>query len=108
MRGRPASGARDHPRIRGEHLNERAARQRRKGSSPHTRGARRRVAPRAHGVWIIPAYAGSTTMRACSARSGAGSSPHTRGARIEYQGGDMYARIIPAYAGSTQTCIQKR
>ena len=55
----------DHPRIRGEHLNERAARQRRKGSSPHTRGA--------HGGWrrgkinsgIIPAYAGSTGGSKC-------------------------------------------
>ena len=51
---------RDHPRIRGEHLNRIKNEMPAEGSSPHTRGARgsRPVVPARHG--IIPAYAGST------------------------------------------------
>ena len=91
------------------------------GSSPHTRGARLLRHDVRPGGGIIPAYAGSTTMRACSARSGAdhprirgehggvhmivvdrpGSSPHTRGAHHrQHRHGDRMG-IIPAYAGST-------
>ena len=91
------------------------------GSSPHTRGARRRSVNTARESGIIPAYAGSTVWRACASawaedhprirgehrrpgRSGqrlSGSSPHTRGALV-LDGDDPYrARIIPAYAGST-------
>ena len=114
----------DHPRIRGEHLNERAARQRRKGSSPHTRGAlaadRRQEAPKR----IIPAYAGSTrgTATARGLRSdhprirgehvrvdelvaeSLGSSPHTRGAPPQRREARFSDGIIPAYAGSTAAC----
>ena len=70
------------------------------GSSPHTRGARRRPARPSNPAGIIPAYAGSTppVARAASpkadhprirgehatglsgVRLGFGSSPHTRGA----------------------------
>ena len=71
----------DHPRIRGEHLNERAARQRRKGSSPHTRGALRQQHLPCPGCRIIPAYAGSTAA-----------AHHIL---------PLDSRIIPAYAGST-------
>ena len=53
---------RDHPRIRGEHLEEPV----------------RDVVSQG----IIPAYAGSTKLLASSVYDGAGSSPHTRGARI--------------------------
>ena len=118
---RSGSAPRDHPRIRGEHLNERAARQRRKGSSPHTRGARWRTPVSPGVLGIIPAYAGSTS-RAPLLREAAkdhprirgehcrrpstswrppGSSPHTRGARPPPPGGLWRSRIIPAYAGST-------
>ena len=77
----------------------------RKGSSPHTRGARRRAGRRsprrrdhprirgehssrtnlhdaAHG--IIPAYAGSTTKSVMPNGKTQGSSPHTRGALFRY------------------------
>ena len=111
----------DHPRIRGEHLNERAARQRRKGSSPHTRGARHDKPPPVVGGRIIPAYAGSTNRRMIggetmrdhprirgehASRSSVirpigGSSPHTRGALIAGTKRLHEMRIIPAYAGST-------
>ena len=111
----------DHPRIRGEHRLETDQTPQDAGSSPHTRGAPAGSADWTRWSRIIPAYAGSTTMRACSARSGAdhprirgehtesfttkpaspGSSPHTRGApggRAPHTPG---AGIIPAYAGST-------
>ena len=91
---------RDHPRIRGEHVPTVRAAQVFEGSSPHTRGARRRGAARHARRRIIPAYAGSTTRRYQPLQRGpdhprirgehrilppdqtlpGGSSPHTRGA----------------------------
>ena len=111
----------DHPRIRGEHSIGTLCVPKAIGSSPHTRGAQRRILDCEKRHRIIPAYAGST---ACGNRCHAlsrdhprirgehkpdqighlsiqGSSPHTRGAlhvacRAISRGG-----IIPAYAGST-------
>ena len=57
---RPATGW-DHPRIRGEHLDD--------------------VEQLGDAVGIIPAYAGSTRLDTLDDGEGAGSSPHTRGAR---------------------------
>ena len=92
----------DHPRIRGEHRDE------------------RRPTRRAGG--IIPAYAGSTSLRTTLVLKLWGSSPHTRGALPRDPGIVVGAwdhprirgehprrgprerqarRIIPAYAGST-------
>ena len=51
---------RDHPRIRGEHLQLMGFHLLSSGSSPHTRGARASPCPRAARDRIIPAYAGST------------------------------------------------
>ena len=111
----------DHPRIRGEHPARIDPARRPVGSSPHTRGARRRGAAPCGRRRIIPAYAGSTS-RGCSSRrlSGdhprirgehtlvvsrvhlmPGSSPHTRGAHARGIQGPFDSRIIPAYAGST-------
>ena len=50
----------DHPRIRGEHAPRHYRLGALVGSSPHTRGARRRVGAVADPGGIIPAYAGST------------------------------------------------
>ena len=50
----------DHPRIRGEHSIGMVIGWFGKGSSPHTRGARRSILNRAMESRIIPAYAGST------------------------------------------------
>ena len=116
---------RDHPRIRGEHPVRRVIRDRRAGSSPHTRGAPLRSGFDPHGRGIIPAYAGSTRRRhhcRCPSRdhprirgehdpaSGLvectnrpGSSPHTRGARDVDSSHEVGVGIIPAYAGSTLT-----
>ena len=112
---------RDHPRIRGEHLDRSVWAVRAAGSSPHTRGAPCPHVRSPPAYRIIPAYAGSTRpWRPCRHRLGdhprirgehrsrrpasdrrAGSSPHTRGALVgvDRQGGGR--RIIPAYAGST-------
>ena len=92
----------DHPRIRGEHPNNVSHTTRHGGSSPHTRGARRRPVADLPRGRIIPAYAGSTSV-SCGlsgrgrdhprirgehesstsrSRPSPGSSPHTRGALI--------------------------
>ena len=52
--------ARDHPRIRGEHLSQPAADLTSIGSSPHTRGALHPTRRENFHSGIIPAYAGST------------------------------------------------
>ena len=118
------SARRDHPRIRGEHPRGCGDAGARRGSSPHTRGARSRSQPRAFQPRIIPAYAGSTgSGRVDGLRrwdhprirgehfpepgldvGQAGSSPHTRGARPTRSSCSDRQRIIPAYAGSTRSC----
>ena len=140
-RSSPAGG--DHPRIRGEHGEREGEGRRgqgiipayagstlaspripraRRGSSPHTRGARvigpptrciSRDHPRIRGehrqdphrcrddAGIIPAYAGSTDCLNCGVVESTGSSPHTRGARSDYGRIILRYGIIPAYAGST-------
>mgnify|MGYP000939625884 CR=1 FL=1 len=91
---------RDHPRIRGEHILVHIPSATPIGSSPHTRGARRRRPGKPRPRRIIPAYAGSTpwfidargwladhprirgehTYGAKKIALRRGSSPHTRGA----------------------------
>ena len=90
----------DHPRMRGEHSTLISTARSNRGSSPHTRGARRAPNRRYQTVRIIPAYAGSTTSKARMSAASRdhprirgehstrrsrltrlrGSSPHTRGA----------------------------
>ena len=53
----------DHPRIRGEHLLSRTGLSFSAGSSPHTRGALDSHQHFHTSMWIIPAYAGSTSCR---------------------------------------------
>ena len=111
----------DHPRIRGEHQRLRDENQSLKGSSPHTRGARRRQYRHDGCRGIIPAYAGSTSIARFCVRSSRdhprirgehepdslavmlymGSSPHTRGAQVQGRVFVQGQGIIPAYAGST-------
>ena len=114
-------GGSDHPRIRGEHPKLPDRPLRRRGSSPHTRGARSQQPGRADDGGIIPAYAGSTARcrwLSCPGRDHprirgehlavhvdrggfGGSSPHTRGARLRQPRQGQRPGIIPAYAGST-------
>ena len=112
----------DHPRIRGEHLSRGYSKEKERGSSPHTRGARTDEPRHRRRFGIIPAYAGSTyrsedmhgghtdhprirgehgpPMPVNSASNG--SSPHTRGALVHWSLRSISSRIIPAYAGSTR------
>ena len=112
---------RDHPRVCGEHCVGHPGVERLEGSSPRMRGARM-------GAWmaaclrrIIPAYAGSTSLkrprlawcwdhpRVCGehpvlgwlVRGGRGSSPRMRGAPYPVNMAGSLEGIIPAYAGST-------
>ena len=112
---------RDHPRIRGEHLNGQYVGECYKGSPPHTRGTRRHFGGVRRRYGITPAYAGNTVaMRfVCSRKKdhprirgehiasvfpclrAKGSPPHTRGTHAAGDF-DLYAvRITPAYAGNT-------
>ena len=119
--------ARDHPRIRGEHVGLAWEGVKAVGSSPHTRGAPERSRAGRDPGRIIPAYAGSTPRTRStpkppqdhprirgehktvhiSVNTFEGSSPHTRGARSEERIGVIPARIIPAYAGSTASAPSK-
>ena len=114
---------RDHPRIRGEHELDRQAHlqdagiipayagstsptwptaRSRRGSSPHTRGARRR-----HLRYIPLRYGSSPHTRGAPARSlrrtaSTWDHPRIRGEhRHREPGSDDVPGIIPAYAGST-------
>ena len=53
-------GRRDHPRIRGEHLNNAKKAKNDEGSSPHSRGTREERRAKAIELRIIPASAGNT------------------------------------------------
>ena len=50
-----------HPRLRGEHIFHRRGLMVNEGSSPLTRGALFHEPRRFLAVWLIPAYAGSTS-----------------------------------------------
>ena len=111
----------DHPRRCGEHQVEHIAAVAQLGSSPQMRGAPGRPARLCPARRIIPADAGSTSLRyrwtvilmdhprRCGEHSiladcrslSPGSSPQMRGARIACQIGDSLIGIIPADAGST-------
>ena len=117
----PTRSARDHPRIRGEHSTDESRHRRRKGSSPHTRGALSTASSCGARARIIPAYAGSTAflmrisielkdhprirgehpLAPLGRQVRQGSSPHTRGAQSSISTSLRQGRIIPAYAGST-------
>ena len=117
----PGAANRDHPRIRGEHVDPITIGIGQWGSSPHTRGALFQYVPAVGLFRIIPAYAGSTEGMlhrggvagdhprirgehgefAGQPFQAVGSSPHTRGARRRTPLGRDPCGIIPAYAGST-------
>ena len=91
----------DHPRIRGEHPENPRYRDDVDGSSPHTRGARRRRARRRAAPTDHPRIRGEHRMLSPGGVFSAGSSPHTRGAPSISLPPGSPGRIIPAYAGST-------
>ena len=114
-------GARDHPRVCGEHSMADCDELLNGGSSPRMRGARRDGLQHARRRGIIPAYAGGTLRshrsfllqwdhpRVCGEHSSftpsvywlLGSSPRMRGAHLHALGISEHIGIIPAYAGST-------
>ena len=91
----------DHPRIRGEHGLCDLGPEARPGSSPHTRGAPRKVSARSPAPRDHPRIRGEHDETRQLIADGVGSSPHTRGARRAAARGHPRSRIIPAYAGST-------
>ena len=119
------SDHRDHPRMRGEHEVPLITALVKKGSSPHARGAPRRLPVSLLPRRIIPACAGSTknyesivaqlkdhprmrgehsaaTICTCS---NWGSSPHARGAQQHAVVVNRALEIIPACAGSTVASV---
>ena len=113
--------ARDHPRMRGEHLSCPFSRGHPRGSSPHARGTPY-VKPVFREVWgIIPACAGNTAIPIGTipstrdhprmrgehitpnpfADAVLGSSPHARGTHHPVSFRGCSAGIIPACAGNT-------
>ena len=116
--GAVPSGCRDHPRMRGEHSVALFLTLSFRGSSPHSRGARRCSGRPGRRPRIIPACAGSTPSSRRGRRdhprmrgehvataplpnANAGSSPHARGAPCPSAHPTKAQRIIPACAGST-------
>ena len=114
-------GKRDHPRMRGVHVNYTTPPDRPIGSSPHARGPLVRTAVKAVIIRIIPACAGSTVCPSNGRRYSwdhprmrgvhgdhhldepacKGSSPHARGPPGGLLSPVVVSRIIPACAGST-------
>ena len=116
-----SDGIRDHPRLRGEHIQYGFKFNFTKGSPPPTRGTRTVGDGKKAYFGITPAYAGNTKnfvprpiivedhprLRGEHARSEMvkrlilGSPPPTRGTRTADMGLHSRLRITPAYAGNT-------
>ena len=110
-----------HPRSRGENRGFPIPQERGGGSSPLTRGKRRRPHERRGSRGLIPAHAGKTSssclaggLRPAHPRSrgenifslmvwppAPGSSPLTRGKHVAIVEGHLVAGLIPAHAGKT-------
>ena len=117
----PTRSATVHPRSRGENAPGIASASWFQGSSPLTRGKRRRRRTRLSSSGLIPTHAGKTTpvhlrfsgetahprSRGKTVDDGdqaiprTGSSPLTRGKRSRRSGGRRRRRLIPAHAGKT-------
>ena len=118
-----AASSRAHPRSRGENVSHASDAEVIWGSSPLTRGKRRRIMPGKRAPGLIPAHAGKTTSRPCRTwepwahpRSrgenasrdwplivALGSSPLTRGKLHDRRPAMTTAGLIPAHAGKTPT-----
>ena len=116
-------GARDHPRVCGEHLRPGQRDGSWMGSSPRMRGTQVVEGCAGGDLGIIPAYAGNTACsvtvvswlrdhpRVCGEHygsrnanvAGAGSSPRMRGTHHQRHRKTRRPGIIPAYAGNTMT-----
>ncbi len=92
---------RDHPRVRGEHLNWLGVMFWPRGPSPRARGALATRAAHTPGQGTIPACAGSTPRYLRNGARGRGPSPRARGAPQSEGGCVGGVGTIPACAGST-------
>ena len=119
---------RDHPRMCGEHAEDKTEKAFRTGSSPHVRGTRIHLMRCAHSAGIIPACAGNTSSailnllidgdhpRMCGEHcasalplsDGLGSSPHVRGTLDATLIAGPVMGIIPACAGNTKHLLATR
>ncbi len=90
-----------HPRARGEHCPPVRGVTDRRGSSPRTRGTRRRLPDRQGSARFIPAHAGNTSCHGI-ARPWISVHPRARGehGRVRVRG-CCCVRFIPAHAGNT-------
>ena len=113
--------ARDHPRIRGEHLLRFSRNQPSLGSPPHTRGTQQAHDHNVAHAGITPAYAGNTlglrywkrfwrdhprirgehAFELLDVANLTGSPPHTRGTQLPSPIAWASVGITPAYAGNT-------
>ena len=94
-----------HPRLCGEHANEKAGKRTLLGSSPPVRGARLWLRPGHHLQGLIPACAGSTKRKAFFYKTASGSSPPVRGAQPCSWRRHQDHGLIPACAGSTDFAV---
>ena len=114
-------GNRDHPRLRGEHMNSNVSSALSPGSPPPTRGTHENISNNGLYTGITPAYAGNTEakkllakqsqdhprlrgehlLRWISLTASRGSPPPTRGTRGFRKREALYTGITPAYAGNT-------
>ena len=90
-----------HPRSRGENQRRSSARAGDTGSSPLTRGKRKRAAHAQRRRRLIPAHAGKTRGDVLPVVGDRGSSPLTRGKRHGGIERRPRGRLIPAHAGKT-------
>ena len=122
----PTPGCEAHPRSRGENTVRTSRTETFKGSSPLTRGKRKRYCYDVHHSRLIPAHAGKTRAVAWGWRRGAahprsrgenskswaatsrisGSSPLTRGKPTRPPTRRETSRLIPAHAGKTLSCAE--
>ena len=110
-----------HPRVRGDHRHAEPSGERRRGSSPRSRGPLSQPVTAREGRRFIPAFAGTTCDRglsraeasvhprvrgdhaalATTAGDAAGSSPRSRGPPFASVERRLKDRFIPAFAGTT-------
>ena len=95
------SGVPAHPRSRGENIPDHWQGQRDLGSSPLTRGKRRRSRLRHARRGLIPAHAGKTKTRPSTRRTPT-AHPRSRGENGDHHASRVAARLIPAHAGKTR------
>ena len=117
------AGTPAHPRSRGENYKSATLTRSSSGSSPLTRGKRRRIDPVPETVGLIPAHAGKTRPKPLTRTSSpahprsrgengtlavqdlcaTGSSPLTQGKLVRFAPGKVHQGLIPAHAGKTSS-----